>query len=61
MIAANETLGAELARVSEAVGKQGRLSQRIVLGGPSQSWSSSVLSVNSLIDDLVGRRSRCSA
>ena len=53
VIVSNQALGAELARVSEVVGKQGRLSQRIVLGGPTRSWSSSVESVNSMIDDLV--------
>ena len=53
VIIANQALGAELARVSQVVGKQGRLSQRVVLGGSTQSWSGSVESVNSLIDDLV--------
>ena len=52
VIGANEALASELTRVSEAVGKQGKLTQRIVLGG-RQSWSESVHSVNSLIDDLV--------
>ena len=53
VIIANQALEAELARVSRVVGKQGRLSQRVVLGGSAQSWSGSVESVNSLIDDLV--------
>ena len=53
VIIANEALGAELARVSRVVGKQGELSQRVVLGGWTQSWSGSVESVNSLIDALV--------
>jgi signal transduction histidine kinase/CheY-like chemotaxis protein/HAMP domain-containing protein len=53
LIIANQALGTELARVSEVVGKQGKLSQRVVLGGWAQSWSGSVESVNSLIDDLV--------
>ncbi|MCU1352726.1 MAG: sensor hybrid histidine kinase [Acidimicrobiales bacterium] len=53
VIIANQTLGAELARVSQVVGKQGKLSQRVVLGGWAQSWSGSIESVNSLIDDLV--------
>jgi signal transduction histidine kinase/HAMP domain-containing protein/ActR/RegA family two-component response regulator len=53
VIIANQVLGAELARVSDVVGKQGKLSQRVVLGGATQSWSGSVESVNSLIDDLV--------
>ena len=53
VIIANEALGAELARVSQVVGKQGKLSQRVELGGSTGSWSESVGSVNSLIDDLV--------
>jgi signal transduction histidine kinase/HAMP domain-containing protein len=53
LIIANEALGTELARVSDVVGKQGKLSQRVVLGGWAQSWSGSIHSVNSLIDDLV--------
>src|SRR5450755_1920790 len=51
VIIANEALAIELARVSRVVGKQGELSQRLVLGG--SSWSGSVESVNSLIDALV--------
>ena len=54
VIAANETLGAELARVSRVVGKEGKLSQRVAVGGGSgRVWAESIESVNSLIDDLV--------
>jgi signal transduction histidine kinase/DNA-binding response OmpR family regulator/HAMP domain-containing protein len=53
VIIANQALGTELSRVSQVVGKQGQLSQRVVLGGWTQGWSDSVESVNSLIDDLV--------
>jgi signal transduction histidine kinase/HAMP domain-containing protein/ActR/RegA family two-component response regulator len=53
VIIANQALEAELARVSQVVGKEGRLSQRLVLGGWAQSWCGSVASVNALIDDLV--------
>src|ERR1035437_6428557 len=53
VIIANQVLEAELARVSRVVGKQGELSQRVVLGGSTQSWSGSVESVHSLIADLV--------
>src|SRR5689334_6788081 len=49
VIIANEALAAELARVSRVVGKEGRLSQRVVLGSASQSWGDSIESVNSLI------------
>ena len=53
VIIANQGLESELARVSQVVGKQGKLSQRVVLGGWAQGWSGSVESVNSMIDDLV--------
>jgi signal transduction histidine kinase/HAMP domain-containing protein len=53
VIIANQTLEGELARVSELVGKQGKLSQRVGLGGATQGWAGAVHSVNSLIDDLV--------
>jgi signal transduction histidine kinase/HAMP domain-containing protein/ActR/RegA family two-component response regulator len=53
VIIANQALEAELARVSRAVGEQGRLSQRVVLGGETRSWTGSVESVNSLIEALV--------
>ncbi|MDX6630305.1 MAG: hypothetical protein QOH00_2551 [Gaiellales bacterium] len=53
VIIANQVLGAELARVSQVVGQEGKLSQRVALGSASQSWGRSIDSVNSLIDDLV--------
>jgi HAMP domain-containing protein len=53
VIIANQALAVELARVSRVVGKEGRLSQRVVLGSASQSWGHSIESVNNLIDDLV--------
>ena len=53
VIIANQALVTELARVSRVVGRDGELSQRVVLGGSTQSWRESVESVNSLIDSLV--------
>ena len=53
VIVANQALETELARISRVVGKQGELSQRMVVGGASQSWSGSTESVNSLIEALV--------
>ncbi|MEY2420694.1 MAG: hypothetical protein QOI95_761 [Acidimicrobiaceae bacterium] len=53
VIIANQGLETELARVSQVVGKQGKLSQRLVLGGWAQGWAGSVESVNTMIDDLV--------
>src|ERR1017187_6902405 len=54
VIIANQALEVELARVSRAVGKQGDLSERVVLGESIQGWSRIVESVNSLIEALVG-------
>jgi hypothetical protein len=53
VIAANETLEVALSKVSRVVGKEGKLSRRVVLGGSDGGWSVSIESVNSLIDDLV--------
>ncbi len=53
VMTANQALEAELGRVCRVVGTEGKLSQRVVLGGPSRSWSGSVESVNNLIDALV--------
>src|SRR5437867_1310799 len=49
----NENLATELARVSSAVGKEGRIGQRASLSTAAGGWSSCVESVNSLISDLV--------
>jgi signal transduction histidine kinase/HAMP domain-containing protein/ActR/RegA family two-component response regulator len=53
VIAANQTLGEELARVSRVVGKEGKLSQRVALRGSDRVWCETIESVNSLIEDLV--------
>jgi signal transduction histidine kinase/HAMP domain-containing protein/ActR/RegA family two-component response regulator len=53
VIAANQALGVELARVSRVVGKEGKLSQRVALNGSGRAWSESIESVNNLIEDLV--------
>jgi HAMP domain-containing protein len=53
VIAANQTLGTELAKVSRVVGKKGKLSQRLTLRGRDQVCSATAESVNSLIEDLV--------
>src|SRR5262245_20059177 len=49
----NENMAEELAKVSTAVGKEGRIGQRAALSGGAGQWSSCVESVNSLISDLV--------
>jgi len=53
LIMSNQAFAAELVRVSEVVGAQGKLSQRAAVGGWGQRWTGSVEAVNSLIDDLV--------
>ncbi|MFN7135458.1 MAG: HAMP domain-containing protein, partial [Myxococcales bacterium] len=53
IIEMNQLLSRELARVSEAVGKQGRIAQRASLGGAGGGWADCVESVNTLIGDLV--------
>src|ERR1700732_3728543 len=49
----NENMANELARVSTAVGKEGRIGQRASLNAGAGRWSASMESVNSLISDLV--------
>ena len=46
IIAPTSPLGLELARVSHVVGGEGKLSQRLSLGGRPSAWSESVDSVN---------------
>ena len=53
VVIANQALAAELARVSQVVGKEGRLSQRLALGARTEGWAGSIESINELIDDLV--------
>ena len=53
VIIGNQVLDAELSRISRVVGQQGELSQRMVIGGLSQNWTTSVESINGLIDNLV--------
>lgn len=54
IIIANQSLERELARVSDLVGTQGRLSQRAMIVGQTQCWSNCLGSVNKLIDALAG-------
>ncbi len=49
----NAKMASEFARISSAVGKEGRISQRASLGPVSGTWADCVDSVNSLIGDLV--------
>ena len=49
----NQPMVSEFDRISRAVGKEGKISQRASLGSVSGAWSECVESVNSLIGDLV--------
>ena len=49
----NERMADELARISSAVGKEGRITQRASLGTASHRWAECLDSVNGLIGDLV--------
>ncbi|WP_236849423.1 HAMP domain-containing protein, partial [Chlorogloeopsis fritschii] len=53
IIEQNERLAAELQRISNVVGKEGKISERASLGNVRGSWSACVDSVNTLITDLV--------
>ncbi len=53
VIELNENMTAEFERISRAVGKEGKITQRASLGNTSGCWAECVASVNSLIGDLV--------
>src|SRR5579859_830167 len=49
----NQKLVSEFDRISRAVGKEGKITQRASIGSASGAWAEAVESVNSLIGDLV--------
>jgi HAMP domain-containing protein/signal transduction histidine kinase/DNA-binding response OmpR family regulator len=49
----NQRMSLELERLSQLVGKEGRISESASLGDVEGSWAASVRSVNTLIADLV--------
>jgi HAMP domain-containing protein/signal transduction histidine kinase/DNA-binding response OmpR family regulator len=51
--ALNQRLTSETARVSRAVGKEGKLKQRVNVSGATGEWANKVNDINTLIDDLV--------
>jgi HAMP domain-containing protein/signal transduction histidine kinase/DNA-binding response OmpR family regulator len=53
VIELNEKLASELRRISQAVGKEGKISHRLALPAIGGSWSTLIESVNDLIDDLT--------
>jgi HAMP domain-containing protein/CheY-like chemotaxis protein/signal transduction histidine kinase len=53
IVASNEQMARELARVGEVVGKQGKTQQRVRFPRAFAAWGEMQVSVNTLIDDLV--------
>ena len=49
----NQKMVSEFERISRAVGKEGKITQRASIGSASGAWADCVESVNSLIGDLV--------
>ena len=49
----NERMASEFARISSAVGKEGKINQRATVGTASGQWAECLDSVNGLIGDLV--------
>src|ERR1051325_4879931 len=49
----NQQMAQEFERVSLAVGKEGRITERATVSGAGGAWAASVSSVNTLIGDLV--------
>ncbi|MEH2466907.1 HAMP domain-containing protein [Nostoc sp.] len=49
----NQRMAAELQRIGNVVGKEGKIAERASLGDVRGSWSDCVTSVNTLITDLV--------
>ncbi|HYS14431.1 MAG TPA: HAMP domain-containing protein, partial [Burkholderiaceae bacterium] len=53
IVAANARLAAELERVGQAVGRQGKTRQRVRMDRASGAWGGMEASVNTLIEDLL--------
>ena len=53
IIQLNEDMAREFERVSQVVGKEGRITQRASVRGAGGAWAASVESVNTLIADMV--------
>ena len=52
-IAQKQRISGEFSRMSSAVGKEGRLKQRMTMPGAVGGWAKDSESINTLIDDLV--------
>jgi hypothetical protein len=61
VITANQTLGADLARASRVVGREGKLSQRVVSTGSGRAWADTSSPSTASSTTSCVRRARCSA
>ena len=53
VIETNERMSRELERIVNAVGKEGRITQRASLNNVSESWADAIRCINVLIEDLL--------
>src|SRR5947209_867638 len=53
LVARNAALEAELIRIAQIIGREGRMTERAKLDGAAQSWGTTLDALNGLIDDLV--------
>ena len=53
VVAMNARMADDLSGIARVVGREGKMTERLVLGGATGSWKSSIEAVNSLTDDLV--------
>src|SRR5277367_5591519 len=53
IVAANEQMALELARVGQAVGKEGRIRERTRFREQKGAWGGMETSINTLVDDLI--------
>src|SRR5262245_52000089 len=53
VVSFNQRLRSEMERVSRAVGKEGKLRQRVNISQATGDWANKVEAINTLIDDLV--------
>src|SRR5829696_6775732 len=53
VVALSERRSRETSRVTHAVGKEGKLKQRMTVAGVAGGWAEEVIAINTLIDDLV--------
>src|SRR5690349_13260016 len=53
VVSANQSMAAQLERVGQVVGKEGKIRQRVRFTHPAGAWSEMESSVNTLMEDLI--------